>query len=52
MTTDNSGNAQRRKWLGVISHCCGVYTRVYLNSSGEWAGNCARCARRIVRVML
>jgi len=20
----------RKRWLGVISHCCGVYSRVYL----------------------
>ncbi|MCL2261410.1 MAG: hypothetical protein FWC15_08680 [Fibromonadales bacterium] len=47
-TVEISKAPKRRPWLGVISHCCGVYSRAYLSVHGEWTGHCSRCARRIV----
>lgn len=42
-----------RPWKGVIFHCCGVYGRVYQDArTGEWKGNCPRCARPTVLSML
>lgn len=42
-----------RPWKGVIFHCCGVYGRVYQDlRTGEWKGNCPRCARPTVLAAL
>jgi len=40
--------AAPRQFLGIQFDCCGVYTRVYVNSQETaYEGNCPKCGRAV-----
>jgi hypothetical protein len=40
---------QRKKFLGVKFHCCGVYDRIYVNGDNTaYVGRCPKCLKPVV----
>jgi hypothetical protein len=43
-----SGQSEKRSFLGVMFECCKVYVRVYIDPSGEaYNGRCPRCSKTV-----
>ncbi|MDR1492350.1 MAG: hypothetical protein LBT05_06490 [Planctomycetaceae bacterium] len=41
-------NSSTKKFLGVKFHCCGVYSRVYVNSDNSaYEGRCPKCLKPV-----
>lgn len=38
----------RKPFVGVLFKCCNVYSRVYRNARGDYAGRCPKCLRPLV----
>jgi len=44
----STAGGKKRRFVGVLFACCGVYARVYINrQEAAYVGNCPRCSRRI-----
>ena len=45
--SENSASpADRKKYVGVRFHCCGLYLRIYVNKEGTaYEGRCPKCAK-------
>ena len=40
--------SDRKKYVGVRFHCCGLYVRIYVNKEGTaYEGRCPKCARPV-----
>jgi len=40
--------ADRKKYVGVRFHCCGLYVRIYVNKEGTaYEGRCPKCAKPV-----
>jgi hypothetical protein len=45
----SDSSSQGGRYLGVQFACCGVYARIYVNSSGTaYEGRCPRCCRPLL----
>ncbi len=50
--TKIEGGLRGRPWLAVKWRCCGAYSRVYRNRSGEaYEGRCPRCGSPVKAVV-
>ena len=48
MADKSSASGQAKPFVGVHMKCCNLYTRAYLNASGEaFVGWCARCGKQV-----
>ena len=46
--TQAASQADRKKYVGVRFHCCGLYVRVYVNKEGTaYEGRCPKCAKPV-----
>jgi len=48
-TEEKAGSPSiRRKYIGILFECCGVYARVYINEKKKaYIGWCPKCTHRI-----
>jgi len=47
-TKGTASSMDRKKYVGVRFHCCGLYLRIYVNKEGTaYEGRCPKCAKPV-----